>query len=570
MKICPQCQTQFPDDIDFCSNDGMKLRAQREDKEDPMLGKVLDGRWIIDSKLGEGGMGSVYLGRQRSVNRAVAIKTLRPELVTNDEFVDRFFREAQIATTINHPNCVTILDFGQAENDLLFLAMEYLEGMPLSDRLEEGPPLTLDEILTIGDEIAAALEAAHSHGIIHRDLKPDNVFLQKTPNGGMHSKLLDFGIAKDSNASTQFTRTGQIFGTPDYMSPEQCSGSELDGRSDLYSLGCIFYEMLCGRPPFENANSMAILMAHVTERPRPLSELTSLPLPVEQLVLRLLSKEPDARHADASALRKDLMSVRATLFAQGTGQQPVVTAPRTPVVADAFADTMAGEALSPPKPTPTPAAPRQPTASVSWDSGALDDDPPIHKPSKLPLIAGVLIVGLLVLGGGAFALSSMLGDNTTQDTPDTSSSTAVVSSQDKDTTPPESDSTPPSTPPEVGSVPEDKPPTDENTRHEEGLNFDEPIKEEDVAEVTPPEDDAKPADTKKSSRKKTTKKATTTTKTVATKIPPKKLPGNGDSKSSTTKKTTKIRSQPPIEKKFRKFEKKIEKKSDKIVNDLFK
>ena len=194
MKICPTCQLQYDDDVDFCPADGMKLRVRREASTDPLLGRALDGRWIIEEKLGEGGMGAVYRGHQRSVNRTVAIKTLRPQLVESDEFVNRFFREAQIAANIAHPHCVTILDYGE-DDGTLYLAMEFLEGTLLTDRIEAGG-LTAKEIIEIGIQTASALSAAHDQNIVHRDLKPDNIYLLEVPGGGTFVKVLDFGIAK--------------------------------------------------------------------------------------------------------------------------------------------------------------------------------------------------------------------------------------------------------------------------------------------------------------------------------------------------------------------------------------
>lgn len=321
MKICPECQTEYTDDVEFCANDGMKLRPVRAASDDPMIGKVLDGRWIVEDKIGEGGMGSVYKGSQKSVNRAIAIKTLRAALTDNDEFVDRFFREAKIATTINHPHCVTVLDFGQTEDDVLYLAMEYLDGMPLSDKLKEGG-LTVKSIIKMTIQIASALAASHKHNIIHRDLKPDNVFLLNMTTGDIFAKVLDFGIAKVSDGTTQYTRTGQIFGTPEYMSPEQCSGQDLDGRSDLYSLGCILYEVLTGRAPFAGNNPMSILMAHVGEMPKSPSELGfQLPHGLERITMKLIEKERNDRYKDADALILALKEELSTLEGQAAIQR---------------------------------------------------------------------------------------------------------------------------------------------------------------------------------------------------------------------------------------------------------
>lgn len=308
MKTCPQCQLQYADEVDFCPADGMKLRATRIETEDPLIGRALDGRWVIEEKLGEGGMGAVYKGHQRSVSRTVAIKTLRPQLIDSEEFVDRFFREAKIAANISHPHCVTILDYGESDDGTLYLAMEFLEGELLTDRMETGD-LTMKQVIKIGIQAASALSASHEQQIVHRDLKPDNIFLLDVPGGGIFIKVLDFGIAKMLDSKTQVTKTGMIFGTPEYMSPEQCKGGQIDGRSDLYSLGCILYELVGGRTPFKATTPMAVLMAHVNNDAPSLSvgeTAAHVPSGLEQIIMRLLEKIPDYRFADAAELREAL------------------------------------------------------------------------------------------------------------------------------------------------------------------------------------------------------------------------------------------------------------------------
>lgn len=305
MKVCAQCQEEFADEVDFCPTDGQKLRKMRVDI-DPMLGRELDGRWIIHDKIGEGGMGAVYIAQQRSMSRSVAIKTLRKELVESDEFVDRFMREVQVATALNHPHVVTVLDHGQDDDGTLFLVMELLDGVPLTTLLQKGP-LAPDDALRIAIQISSALEAAHGMSYVHRDLKPDNIFMINMPGGGIFAKVLDFGIAKVLDGGTKMTKTGMIIGTPAYMSPEQCKGITVDDRSDLYALGCILFEMLGGRTPFRADTPMAVLLAHVGEPPpRPSSFGIEIDPALEDFVMSMLAKEPSERPAGANVVRTRL------------------------------------------------------------------------------------------------------------------------------------------------------------------------------------------------------------------------------------------------------------------------
>jgi serine/threonine-protein kinase len=386
---------------------------------DALIGRVLDSRWVIEEQIGEGGMGAVYLASQRSVDRKVAIKTLRPELCNSREFVDRFFREARVASTIAHPHCVTILDFGQTDDGILYLAMEYLEGMPLTHRLRH-PDLGVREIVQICMQIASALAAAHDGNIIHRDLKPDNVFLLSISDGSTFIKVLDFGIAKDTSSDDQMTKTGQVFGTPEYMSPEQCRGNKIDGRSDLYSLGCILYRMLGGHPPFESDTPMAVLVSHVSEQPRHVRELidrADVPEALIDLCMRLLEKDPNDRPDDAQAVRNELERI---IDNTTTGGIPVISSPAQsdehvsgPTLASDSAELVKDGGQQAPisaqqpqaQPTPQPQSAPQPQSQqpsgpqdqqrAEAPSGQTGPEPaaaPIQsqqRKSKLPLIAGI-------------------------------------------------------------------------------------------------------------------------------------------------------------------------------------
>lgn len=372
----------------------MKLRQIRTDEDDPMIGRTLDGRWVIEEKIGEGGMGSVYKGSQRSVNRTIAIKTLRANLTDNDEFVDRFFREAKIATTINHPHCVTVLDFGQdPETQELYLAMEFLDGLPLADRIDEGS-MSISDVIKISIQVASALAASHANSIIHRDLKPDNIFLVDMATGDVFSKVLDFGIAKVADDENQYTRTGQIFGTPDYMSPEQCGGQQLDGRSDLYSLGCILYEITTGNTPFAADNPMAILMAHMAEIPKTPSSLgIELPPGLELIIMRLLAKEADERYEHANALifalkevQEQLAGAQAYHKSQGIRIAPAMTSP-----AGGFERVQ-----TPLPPMQDPAMVRlglSATASMEIEQTSWETPPTNKKP--LIILGGLVLVGII-------------------------------------------------------------------------------------------------------------------------------------------------------------------------------
>jgi serine/threonine protein kinase len=343
IRVCPTCQQKYPEDTEFCAQDGARLEEMQDDSGDALIGRVLDGRWEIEERIGEGGMGAVYLASQRSVDRQVAIKTLRPELCNSREFVDRFFREARVASNIAHPHCVTILDFGQTDDGTLYLAMEFLDGTPLTSRLRP-PNLTVREIIEVCIQISSALAAAHGNNVIHRDLKPDNVFLLSISDGSTFTKVLDFGIAKVTDSEEKMTQTGQVFGTPEYMSPEQCRGDDLDGRSDLYSLGCILYRMLGGRPPFEADTPMAVLVSHVSEAPRHVRdfiERDDVPTELTDLCMQLLSKQADGRPEDAQAVRAKL---EVMLGHAPTGSAEIVPSPvAVPATSD---EHISGETLA--------------------------------------------------------------------------------------------------------------------------------------------------------------------------------------------------------------------------------
>jgi serine/threonine protein kinase len=272
------------------------------------------GSYEVIRRIGEGGMGVVYLARHAILGRPAAVKVLLPELSRNRDMVGRFFNEARAAASIRHPGIVDIYDFGFMADGAAYIAMEFLEGETLRSRLRRAGRLSVEASIAIGRQIAAALQAAHGKGIWHRDLKPDNVFLVEDPEIGERVKLLDFGLAKlaGGDPSGVVTRSGMVLGTPLYMSPEQCRGeATLDARSDLYSLGCILYELLAGQPVFDLESANDVVAHHMHFEPDPVHvHASSVPGPLDQLIASLLAKDPAMRPATAADVAQRLERTR--------------------------------------------------------------------------------------------------------------------------------------------------------------------------------------------------------------------------------------------------------------------
>ncbi len=269
---------------------------------------VLNDRYEITSRLGRGGMADVFLATDLLLNRPVAIKALFPEFATDPNFVERFRREAQSAANLNHPNIVSVYDWGTYHNTY-YMAMEYVEGRTLADMLRAKGHLSAKQAAEVASEVAAALAFAHRNGVVHRDIKPANILIG---NGGQ-VKVADFGIARAMNAPVEagLTQDGAVMGTATYFSPEQAQGAQPDPRSDLYSLGVVMYEMIAGAPPFSGANPVSVAYKQVHDTPRPLNQIVAdIPKSYEAIVARLLAKNPDVRYASAEALRDDLARFR--------------------------------------------------------------------------------------------------------------------------------------------------------------------------------------------------------------------------------------------------------------------
>src|ERR1041384_387660 len=331
MKKCPKCGVEYPDATTLCPADGIAL----EKDPDSLVGVTLAGKYRIDARLNEGGMGTVYRGTHVLMDKTVAIKVLRPSLAADEKIVARFSREARAASRISHPNALSVTDFGEDESGHVFLVMEFLSGKTLKHVIREEGPLPLARVVDIARQVGDALHAAHEQGIIHRDLKSDNIMLLDTMTGD-HAKVLDFGIAKinepDGVVDTNLTAPNLVIGTPQYMSPEQCSqDSEIDARSDIYSLGVILYEMLVGHVPFSGDSPTMVMMKHLQEPvPSVLEEREDLPASVGRVVARAMAKLPSNRYQDVAELIEDLTIASGMTIHR---LAPVTTA-ETPVRAD--------------------------------------------------------------------------------------------------------------------------------------------------------------------------------------------------------------------------------------------
>ncbi len=285
------------------------MTLERRSPRDPLVGRTIGGRYRLLQRVGTNGMSSVYLARHVLIDRLMAIKTLRRDLAQDPIQRDRFVREARAVNRINHPNIVEITDFGETEDGLVYLVMEYVAGDSLLSNLRDAP-FTPHRAFDIAEQAGQALARAHQMGVIHRDLKPDNVILVQQEGRVDFVKILDFGIAKIMDAPS-LTGSQQIFGTPGYIAPEYIQSTAIDGRADLYSLGVILYEMVTAALPFDYEYPGDLLVKHVTEQPvRPRVRRPDLLQPVEDFVLRCLEKDPDKRFRDAFHFLEELRQAR--------------------------------------------------------------------------------------------------------------------------------------------------------------------------------------------------------------------------------------------------------------------
>ena len=302
---------------------------------DSLIDTLFDGRYRIMRKLGAGGMADVYLAEDQELGRRVAIKILNGRHANDDQFIERFRREAKNAAALNHPNIVSIYDRGEAE-DTYYIAMEFLDGRTLKELIVGRGAAPLNVAIEYARQILSALRFAHRHGIVHRDIKPHNVLV----DGEGRVKVTDFGIARAG--TSQMTETGSIVGTAQYLSPEQARGGEIDPRSDLYSLGVVLYELLTGKTPFEGETPVEIAMKHLSNPPTPPSKLRpDVPPALDKVVLRALAKNPDDRYQSAEEMEGDLDRVaRGAPVAAATSATRVLPAAAAVAAADATAATM--------------------------------------------------------------------------------------------------------------------------------------------------------------------------------------------------------------------------------------
>ena len=404
MRICPSCQAPYTDASQFCPRDGYALaEASGEGGEDERLGTVLAGQFELVERCGEGAMGTVYRARQAGMERHVAVKILRRELVRDAKIVARFDREARAVARLQHPNIVTFFSVGATANGVPFLAMEYVEGRSLAEVLDEAPFLDATRALRIARQVCSALGEAHAEGIVHRDLKPENILLAQKRRLPDFVKVLDFGIAKvlhgedtAGELESRLTRTGTIFGTPHYIAPEQAAGGDVDGRADLYSLGVILYRCLTGRLPFEGSG-VAVMLAHMGQAPPAPRELApELDPQIEAMILRAMAKDPAQRFQSAEDMADALEALGATL------RGPETSAPRSMVAAGTAPVPALAAPLGVVAQVATSEPHAEPGASTAADEAADEADRPPRRR------AGWVALGIAIGVGGMAAAGMQL------------------------------------------------------------------------------------------------------------------------------------------------------------------
>jgi serine/threonine-protein kinase len=413
VKLCPTCGSEYGDEQKFCPKDGSALRSSQSGD---LVGSVVAERYHILKKLGEGGMGAVYLGEHVKMGRKSAIKVMTSSMAHDPEAIARFNREASNASRINHPNVCAIYDFGETPDGVIYLAMEFIEGGSLGDVLDREGTLPPQRAAAILRQTADALQAAHDLGIVHRDLKPDNIMLARGRDGADMVKVVDFGIAKamTGEEGQQVTKTGLVVGTPEYMSPEQLSGDKLDGRSDIYSLALVFYRMVTGTFPFQAETAQEMMIKRLTDDPLPLATTRPdlmAPPALEIAIRRALGRMPSERYVSAVEFAKDVARAVEGLDAAGPVTEGATQIINGADAAGRLAPTRVGAA--------TPATPTTPQPKAAVPS------PPRKKAPVLAIAAAVVVLG----GGGAAAAMLLGGGSGTPPTGDTTTAVAPDTQQ---------------------------------------------------------------------------------------------------------------------------------------------
>jgi eukaryotic-like serine/threonine-protein kinase len=335
--LCPSCDADAGDVSKFCPSCGAVVA--RASGSDDYVGTIVAKKYRVEQMIGEGGMGKVYRAKQLALDKPVVLKVLRHTLLSDERTVARFQREARAASRLNHPNSISVLDFGQNEDGAMYIAMELVTGKDLHHILSREWPLPEPRLVRIITQVLSALSDAHGAGVIHRDLKPENIMVEQRRNEPDFVKVLDFGIAKIQDSGNDegpaLTRAGFVCGTPEYMSPEQARGSTLDHRSDLYAVGVILYQLTTGVLPFESDSAVGFATKHLTEEPSPPSKKrpdARISPAMGRLILRALSKSPNDRPQTAEEFKQELLSVeRDPRGAPGITKRPTLSPPLQPL-----------------------------------------------------------------------------------------------------------------------------------------------------------------------------------------------------------------------------------------------